>query len=229
LRASFIFFCIYSLSQLINNYNIMEVSIMGKFSDTKYISTIDKLVDTSKSKINNPYYIFSNEQPTRVVYYTQNIEKSTLDEASGLNGSNIGNDSPFKFNKIKDFIIYGIDSISTEYDVGDSGVEAGAIAGDAIILPNTITPRPGDYFKINYLKEKNLFKINGVTPDTLDSGANIYKVEYSICPENYTEESLDNASPTSSIAFRAFSAVSTSVVSIPKDLIPTLGIRTSRT
>lgn len=164
---------------------------MGKFSDTKYISTIDKLVDTSKSKLNNPYYVFVNEQPTRVVYYAQNIERSTLDEASGLNGSNIGNDSPFKFNKIKDFIMYGIDSISTEYDVGDSGVEAGAIAGDAIILPNTITPRPGDYFKINYLKEKNLFKINGVTPDTLDSGANIYKVEYSLCSESYTEENLD--------------------------------------
>ena len=50
----------------------MEVSIMGKFSDTKYISTIDKLVDTSKSKLNNPYYVFVNEQPTRVVYSKSN-------------------------------------------------------------------------------------------------------------------------------------------------------------
>ena len=151
---------------------------MGKFTDTKYVNTIDKLVDATKSKLNNPYYKFTDQKPTKVTYYSQNIEKSTLDEASGLYESHVGNKSSFKFNKIKDFIIYGIEKISIDYEVGDFGTEAAPISGDAVILPNTIIPRPGDFFSISYVKETLLFKVNGVTSDTLDTGANFYKIEY---------------------------------------------------
>ena len=47
-------------------------------------------------------------------------------------------------------------------------------------MPNSITPRPGDFFFINYVKEPLLFKVNAVTPDTLDNGSNIYKLEYAL-------------------------------------------------
>ena len=151
---------------------------MGKFTNTNYVSTLDKLVDASKSKLNNPYYKFSDKKPTVVTYYSQNVEKSTLDQASGLNGEHVGDDSPFKFNKIKDFVLYGISNITTEYDVGDWGTESAPISGDAYILPNTIIPRPGDFFVIKYIKESILFKVNSSTPDTLDNGSNIYKIEY---------------------------------------------------
>ena len=164
---------------------------MGKFTDTKYINTVDSLVDTTKSKLNNPYYIFSDRKPTKVVYFSQNIEKSTLDEASGLNEAYIGDGSPFKFNKINDFIIYGIERITIDYDAGDNGIEANPVNGEATILPNTITPRPGDYFGINYIKEKNLFKVISVSTDTLDNGANIYKLEYSLCSDGYTAERIE--------------------------------------
>lgn len=155
---------------------------MGKFNDTKYTTTIDSLVDATKNKINNPYYVFSDQKPTKVTYYAQNIEKSTLDEASGLYDSHIGSNSPFKFNKIVDFIIYGIDKVAVDYDAGDNGIEAASISGDAVILPNTISPRPGDFFKINYIKEPIIFKVVSVSTDTLDSGANIYKIEYAVGP-----------------------------------------------
>lgn len=153
---------------------------MGKFNDTKYINTIDKLVSAEKSKLDNPYYMFSDQAPTKVTYYAQNIEKSTLDEASGLYESHLDKQSSFKFNKINDFVLYGIERISSEYDVGDNGIEASTISGNAIVLPNTIYPKPGDYFRILYLKEKLLFKVVGVSIDTLDTGANIYKLEYTL-------------------------------------------------
>lgn len=153
---------------------------MGKFSDTKYINTVDKLVEATKEKLVNPYYPFGDKKPTKVNYYSQNIEKSTLDEASGLYGAHVGKNSPFKFNKIIDFLLYGIDRITTDYSVGDYGTESEPINGDAIILPNTITPRPGDFFSISYVKEIVLFKVNEVTPDTLDTGANIYKISYQL-------------------------------------------------
>lgn len=153
---------------------------MGKFSDTKYIKTIDNMVDASKDKFKNPYYIFSDKKPTKVTYYAQNIEKSTLDEASGLYGAHVGTDSPFKFNKIKDFLIYGMEQINVDIDVGDYGAESSPITGDAIILPNTIIPRDGDFFSVSYVKENLLFKVISASHDTLDTGANIYKIQYSL-------------------------------------------------
>lgn len=151
---------------------------MGKFVNTNYVNTLNKLVDASKSKLNNPYYVYSDKKPTVVTYYAQNIEKSTLDKASGLYGEHVGNDSPFKFNKIIDFVLYGIGNITTEYEVGDWGTESAPISGEAYILPNTITPRPGDFFVVKYIKESILFKVNSSTPDTLENGSNIYKLEY---------------------------------------------------
>lgn len=152
---------------------------MGKFVNTNYANTIDNLTKAINNKIDNPYYKFTDQHPSKVTYYNQNIEKSTLDEASGLYEAHIGSKSPIVFNKIKDFIIYGLDKVTVEYDSGEFGVEANnAGSGDAIILPNTIQPRPGDFFILSYLKENLLFKVNGVSIDTLDTGANIYKIEY---------------------------------------------------
>ena len=152
----------------------------GKFTDTTYKNTIDSLVQATKDKFKNPYYVFSDQKPTKVTYYSQNIEKSTLDESSGIYEAHLGNNSPFIFHKIKDFFIYGIEQILTELEVGDYGTESAEISGDGIILPNTITPRPGDFFSISYVKENILFKVNEASSDTLDTGANIYKIGYSV-------------------------------------------------
>ena len=152
---------------------------MGTFTDTKYIKTIDSLVDATKDKIKNPYYLFTDKKPTKVTYYAQNIENSTIDEASGLYGSHLGNDSPIKFNKISDFIVYGMSKINIGLDAGDFGVESGDITGDeVVILPNTIMPRPGDFFSIPYVNEDILFKVTSVNEDTLETGANIYVIGY---------------------------------------------------
>lgn len=160
---------------------------MGKFSDTRYVNTIDSLVNATKSKLENPYYQFADKKPTKVTYYSQNIEKSTLDESSGLFGSHVGTESPFVFNKINDFILYGIERMTTEYDAGDLGLQANPIDGEAVVLPNTIIPRPGDFFSIPYVKEPLLFKVTSSSPDTLDNGANMYRIEYSLNRTNAIE------------------------------------------
>lgn len=153
----------------------------GKFTDTKYASTVDNLVSSINSKIDNPYYKFNDKKGTKTNYYRQNVEMSTLDESSALNYEHVGNDSPFKFNLIQGLYLYGIERINVDYDVSDFGTEANAISGTAIVLPNTIEPRPGDFFEIDYLKEKGLlFKVNKVSIDTLDTGANIYQIDYQL-------------------------------------------------
>lgn len=153
---------------------------MGSFINKQYTNVVDSLVKANASKLDNPYYKFSDKKPTKVNYYKQNKTKSTLDPASQLYYAHISPDSPLVFNKIEDFFLYGIDRIAVEYSVGDSGTEANEITGDAYVLPNTIEPLPGDFFSIPYIKEDLLFKVNEVTPDTLDTGANIYKISYKL-------------------------------------------------
>lgn len=153
---------------------------MGRFTDTKYSNTIDSLVKGTKDKINNPYYKFTDKKPTKVTYYKQNREKTTLDEASKDIYSDIGPQAPVKFNKINDFYIYGFEKINTSFNVEDFGLRADTISGTVIVLPNTIEPTEGDYFALTYLKEDLLFKVNSVSRDTLDDGANVYQIEYNL-------------------------------------------------
>lgn len=148
------------------------------FINTQYSDTITNLIQAGESKLTNPYYKFSDKKPTTVVYYKQNKTKSTLDCASEINYAYVSNQSALRYNKIIDFQLYGLPQITVNYDVGDNGVEADTIAGDCIVLPNTIEPLPGDFFSINQVKEDLLFMVDHVTPDTLDTGANIYKIEY---------------------------------------------------
>ena len=150
------------------------------FTNTTYASTIDNLVEGSKNRLQNPYYKFTDKKPTIVRYYNQNRSKSTIDSSSELHYAHVSTNSALKFNRINDFILYGIGKIELDYDVGDNGLESNPITGDAIVIPNTIIPSPGDFFIINQIKEPLLFKVNSATPDTLDDNGNFYKIEYQL-------------------------------------------------
>lgn len=158
------------------------------FSNTQYSNTIENLVKASETKLVNPYYKFSDKKPTSVVYYKQNKTKSTLDDCSDMHYAHVSDQSALRFNKIVNFQLYGLPAITLDYDVGDNGLEAGPITGDCIVLPNTIEPLVGDFFSIPYIKEDVLFKVDSVTPDTLDNGANIYKIEYHLELTNSTDD-----------------------------------------
>lgn len=153
---------------------------MGKFINTEHRDNIDGLVTGLKEIIKNPYYKWNDKSGTAVIYFNQNKEASTLDEATKLYYADIGLDSPIKYNMIEDFMIYGIEQISISMENDDFGPSASEISGDAIILPNTIIPYPGDYFHIIYTEEGLLFRVIDVTPDTLENGANIYKIQYKL-------------------------------------------------
>ena len=153
---------------------------MAKFTNTQYKNTINNLIKAQTSKLDNPYYMYSDQNGTIVNYYAQNIEKSTLDQAAKIEYSKLGGNSPIKFNLINDFILYGIDRIVMSLNSGDWGLEADPIEGEAIVLPNTIIPTTGDYFIIPYIKEDVIFHVNDCNYDTLDTGANIYKISYKL-------------------------------------------------
>ena len=153
---------------------------MGRFTNSNYTQVVNSLTSAIESKINNPYYKFSDKKPTTVIYYRINKEKSTLDPDSGTAYQHVGDHSPFKYNKINNFLLYGMGRIELDYQVGNFGLESGEITGDAVVLPNTIIPMQGDFFYVPYISEDVLFKVNSVSPDTLDNGSNFYKIEYKL-------------------------------------------------
>lgn len=150
------------------------------FINTEYTDTISNLVTGFKEKINNPYWSMNDKKPTIVTYYKLNHEKSMLDKATGLEYSRLGDGAPLRFNKIENFILYEVGQFTVNLQDGDYGLESDPIEGEAILLPNTIEPTPGDYFAINYLKERLLFRVNSVNFDTLDTGANLWQIAFKL-------------------------------------------------
>nr|DAO78283.1 MAG TPA: hypothetical protein [Caudoviricetes sp.] len=138
------------------------------------------LTDFQLDLLKNPYALYTDKKAILVTYYNLNTTRSTLDEALKIPYSNLGKNSPLRFNKIEDFYIYGIDRISTNISNAEFGLESDDIGGDGIILPNTTQPYPGDYFSINMLKKKYLFQIKSVTSDTFENGNNFWRIEYKL-------------------------------------------------
>lgn len=152
---------------------------MAGFSNTNYNSTVQSVLSTQMNAIKNPMYKWSDQNPTPVTYYNIDLAHSTLDQGSQLAYDNVGIESPFVFNKIQNMILYGLDSpMATSFTSDEYGMEVNSIEGDATILPNTIMPNVDDEFVIDYTKEKLIFRVTNVEPDTLEDGSNVYKIQY---------------------------------------------------
>jgi len=156
--------------------------VAGKFfnTSTAYTQMTTQAADVMKGLLDNPYYLFSDKKASVCTYYNLNTTMTTLDEATRGNYSEISNNSPLRFNKIKNFMIYGITRIEPNLDIGDFGLESSDITGECIVLPKTIIPYPGDYFYLDQLDKPYLFRVTAVNPNTLDTGATLYRINYSL-------------------------------------------------
>ena len=165
---------------------------MGKILDTTYHETIENITSFYGSLINNSFYDLNDKKPTIVTYYNINKSYSSLDPGAKIAYDNIGDSTPFRFNMIEDFILYGINRVELQTAIEEFGTEAERITGDAFILPNTIIPTEGDYFEIPYVKDSTwLFMVNDVQQDTLKNGSNVYKITYRL--EYIDHDRLKNA------------------------------------
>lgn len=148
------------------------------FTNNTHKSMVTAFTNAQKDLLKNPYYYFNNSKATIVDYFNINVEQSTLDDSSKIAYDYIGSNCPLKFNHIHEFFLYGIDKIQLSLDNSENGLESGDINGEALILPNTIKPYAGDYFIIDHMISKFLFQIISVDRDTLEDGANFWKVSY---------------------------------------------------
>ena len=151
---------------------------MASFQNTKYTDTINALVTGYENRLDNPYYNFIDKKPFIVQYYNINKGHTTLDEATRTGYTDIGDESPIKYNLIKDACLYGTSRLEVDLNQGEFGLEAEGLESESYILPNSWEPYPGDFFVIDHINGRYLFKVNNVTMDTFDNGANFYKISW---------------------------------------------------
>lgn len=165
---------------------------MGKFINTTYYDTQNALVQMNQDLVQNPFYLFNDKKGTRVKYYNINDEKSTLDPGSKMHYADLGDDSPIRYNVVHDLYLYQFIKAELNFDNGEFGLESSPIEGESYILPNTIIPRDGDYFEVDHIKDSTwLFKVTNVQRDTLENGANVYKISW-VIDRTTNKEILNN-------------------------------------
>lgn len=154
---------------------------MGKFINTEYFDVHEGIINMNKDLVQNPFYLFNDKKGTKVTYYNINMEQTTLDPGSKLAYQEIGPDSPIRFNRIHDLFLYQFNRVELNFDNNDFGLESSSVEGESYILPNTIIPCAGDFFEVDHVKDSTwLFKVRDVDRDTLDNGANVYKIGWQL-------------------------------------------------
>ena len=144
-----------------------------------------------KTLLNNPYYLFNDKTASIVTYYNLNTTMTTLDEATRDNYGELTANSPLKFNKVTGFYLYGISKIEPSLEINEYGLEGDSVDGEAIILPNTVVPYPGDVFSLNQLGDNYLFRVTHVNPNTLETGSVMYKINYVLCASDGLQTAED--------------------------------------
>lgn len=156
---------------------------MGQFTSTTYSATTESIIQGYQNRLSiaNPYYRFTNKKPTPVTYWNINTAHTTLDHGTEQSYDQLTDEDSFRFNRINGFYLYGIGRIETNTVIEEFGPRASSLEGEALVLPNTIIPLEGDYFTIDYLMngdKKILFRVVDTNLDTLENGANFYKISY---------------------------------------------------
>lgn len=150
------------------------------FGNITYNDTIQSLTNAQVSRMANPYYKWLSKKPLKVTYYNINLKHTTLDAGKKDIYDQLGDKSPLRYNRIKDFIVYGFPRSQVNLELNDYGVESQEIGGEILILPRTIIPQVDDVFTVDYLTKPYMFRIIQVTIDNLEipGNANFYKCNF---------------------------------------------------
>ena len=154
---------------------------------------INDNVDILGKRMNGQYSSFLESKPTWCTYYHINSKRSTVDEGTKNIADLLSDGSPIRYNKILKFPIYDIKQIELDLQENEQGLDLD-YNSDGLVLPKTIYPVPDDYFTIDYLGKRFMFRVTHVSYDTVRSNG-FYKIEYTLkaCHESYADK-LDKLS-----------------------------------
>ena len=160
---------------------------MGKLvtEDNLIKNNIEQYLDRATSE----YTKFLETTPNFVTYYQRDRLESSYDYGLENVEKHIGKDSPNKFNKIENFPLYGIDSITLSLDRGEMGLDT-VFDGEAIILPNTLRPAPDDFFTFGYINDVYIFRITSIQNDSIKNSP-FYRITFMLTKKVPKDEYVD--------------------------------------
>ena len=98
------------------------------------IKNIKSLNEGAKAGIQGGLFAPTNvKNSLYTTYLHQNIEKSTLDPGSEIAYAKLGKNSPIKYDMIKDFVMFNVQTLLTQLENTDFGMEIADIEGDLTI------------------------------------------------------------------------------------------------
>lgn len=93
---------------------------------------------------------YLDKTPTFVEYYHINRVLSRADIGSQSVKAEVGPNSPIRYNKIKEFPLYGLSELKPDLNYDENGLDVDLDLSGLIILPGTIHPTPGDFFYFKF-------------------------------------------------------------------------------
>lgn len=149
---------------------------MAQFLDQSEF--INQNINMADKRLTTQYSKFLEQKPTFTTYYHINTRRSTTDKGLKDIEGLIDSRSPIRYNKIHEFPLYGIEQIALDLSEEEEGLNS-SYDGNAVILPNTIHPLMDDYFTIDYLGKRVLFRITDIKYDTIKSNG-YYNISFTI-------------------------------------------------
>jgi hypothetical protein len=153
----------------------------------------------------NDYTVFLDKAPVFVTYYSKNHLLSSSNESLNSVANIFGEDSPIKYNKIENTPLWSISGVSLSTDIGVFGQEAD-VNGDALLIPETISPCIDDVFTIFHDGSDTYYRINNIEYSIL-KGKRYAKIQFHLTADIDDADMIkqvadeysmvaDNSSPT---------------------------------
>jgi len=139
----------------------MGFSNIRKKENNKVKKVLSGIKNNTKDVYTSTSGKFFNSSPIFVTYYSTNTKLTTVGIGFKDVYEEIGSESPVRYGKVKDFVLYNIPTITSDEENDDSvGIQTIVDETEAIVLPGTITPLEGDRFIMNDV----LFRVVKASP-----------------------------------------------------------------
>lgn len=116
------------------------------------------------------YSKYLDKNPLFVTWLHINSALSRSDVGTGGIESDVGPNSPIRFNQINNLPTYNIPELNPDTDYGENGYDVEIDISDATLLPNTIIPSIGDYLIISLPNTIEFaFRVNAFNYNTIQS------------------------------------------------------------
>lgn len=162
---------------------------MAKILSTETSPYYNKQIEIyAKNKVGQ-FSKYLDKNPTFVEYYHINRTLSRADVGSQSVKEEIGRNSPIRFNKVKEFPIYGLSNLKPDLNFDENGLDMDLDLSGLIILPGTIRPTPGDYFYFKFpgMSVGILWRVTRKDYNTIQAN-DYYTIEAELYSTNAPEE-----------------------------------------